>query len=46
MVRARILIVEDESQLRGLLRLYLERAGYAVTDEGDGKDALADFAAY
>jgi DNA-binding response OmpR family regulator len=45
MVRARILIVEDEPQLRGLLRLYLERAGYAVTDAGDGTSALAAFAA-
>jgi DNA-binding response OmpR family regulator len=45
MVRARILIVEDEPQLRGLLRMYLERAGYAVTDVGDGAAALAGFAA-
>ena len=42
---ARILIIEDEAQLRGLLRLYLERAGYAVTDVGDGASALAAFAA-
>lgn len=45
MGRARILIVEDEPQLRGLLRLYLERAGYAVTDTSDGAAALAAFAA-
>ena len=45
MVRARILIVEDEPQLRGLLRLYLERAGYAVTDAGEGAAALEAFAA-
>jgi DNA-binding response OmpR family regulator len=45
MGRARILIVEDEPQLRGLLRLYLERAGYAVSDAGDGAAALAAFAA-
>jgi DNA-binding response OmpR family regulator len=45
MVRARILIVEDEPQLRALLRLYLERAGYAVADAGDGVTALAAFAA-
>jgi DNA-binding response OmpR family regulator len=43
--RPRILIVEDEPQLRGLLRLYLERAGYAVTDAGDGAAALATFKA-
>jgi two-component system phosphate regulon response regulator OmpR len=46
MLRARILIVEDEPQLRGLLRLYLERAGYAVTDAGDGAAAVAAFAAH
>jgi DNA-binding response OmpR family regulator len=45
MASARILIVEDEPQLRGLLRLYLERAGYAVSDAGDGAAALAAFAA-
>jgi DNA-binding response OmpR family regulator len=45
MVRPRILIVEDEPQLRGLLRLYLERAGYEVADAGDGDTALAAFAA-
>jgi DNA-binding response OmpR family regulator len=45
MTRARILIVEDEPQLRGLLRLYLERAGYAVDDAGDGEAALAAFMA-
>jgi DNA-binding response OmpR family regulator len=45
MVRPRILIVEDEPQLRGLLRLYLERAGYNVADAGDGDTALAAFAA-
>ena len=45
MASARILIVEDEPQLRGLLRLYLERAGYAVSDAGDGAAALAAFTA-
>ena len=41
--QARILIVEDEPQLRALLRLYLEREGYRVTDAGDGAAALAAF---
>jgi len=40
---ARILVVEDEPQLRGLLRLYLEREGHRVTDAGDGPTALAAF---
>ena len=45
MAGARILIVEDEPQLRALLRLYLEREGHAVTDAGDGRSALAAFQA-
>lgn len=42
-MRARILVVEDEPQLRALLRLYLERDGHRVTDVGDGRSALAAF---
>jgi DNA-binding response OmpR family regulator len=42
-VKARILVVEDEPQLRGLLRLYLEREGHRVTDAGDGPSALAAY---
>jgi DNA-binding response OmpR family regulator len=41
--RARILVVEDEPQLRSLLRLYLEREGYQVIDAGDGPAALAAY---
>jgi len=40
---ARILVVEDEPQLRALLRLYLEREGHQVTDAGDGPSALAAY---
>ncbi len=43
MIPARILIVEDEPQLRGLLRLYLERDGHRVTEAGDGRAALEAF---
>jgi DNA-binding response OmpR family regulator len=43
MTPARILIVEDEPQLRGLLRLYLERDGHRVTEAGDGRSALEAF---
>jgi DNA-binding response OmpR family regulator len=42
-MQARILVVEDEPQLRNLLRLYLERAGYRVTDAGDGPTGLAAY---
>jgi len=40
---ARVLVVEDEPRLRGLLRLYLEREGHRVTEAGDGRSALAAF---
>ena len=43
---ARILVVEDEPQLRNLLRLYLERDGHRVTDAGDGPTALAAYDAH
>ena len=42
-MKARILVVEDEPQLRALLRLYPEREGHIVTDAGDGPAALAAF---
>jgi DNA-binding response OmpR family regulator len=42
-MKARILVVEDEPQLRSLLRLYLEREGHDVTDAGDGPTALAAY---
>jgi DNA-binding response OmpR family regulator len=40
---ARVLVVDDEHALRRLLRLYLEREGYAVLEAGDGLDALSTF---
>ena len=40
---ARILVVEDEPQLRAILRLYLEREGHQVSEAGDGPTALAAF---
>ena len=38
--KQRILVVEDDPKTAGLLRLYLEHAGYAVTTAGDGAEAL------
>lgn len=38
---ARILVVDDEHALRRLLRLYLEREGYAVQEAADGLTALS-----
>mgnify|MGYP000868789102 CR=1 FL=1 len=36
-----ILIVDDSSSLRTVVKMALERAGYAVLEAGDGKAALA-----
>jgi two-component system chemotaxis response regulator CheY len=36
-----ILIVDDSTSLRGLLKLALVNAGYAVIEAGDGKQGLA-----
>jgi DNA-binding response OmpR family regulator len=38
---ARILVAEDEAALRGVLVLYLTRAGYEVVEASDGVQALA-----
>ena len=36
----RILIADDEPEIRSLLRLYLENEGYEVEEAGNGKEAL------
>jgi DNA-binding response OmpR family regulator len=38
--KPRILVVEDDSKTAGLVRLYLEHAGYAVRVAPDGREAL------
>jgi len=35
-----ILVVDDEPKIAGIVRDYLERAGYRVTIAGDGPDAV------
>jgi CheY-like chemotaxis protein len=35
-----ILVVEDDLDVRALLRMFLERAGYAVVTADDGEDGL------
>lgn len=39
-MKRRILVVDDESQIRDLLRESLTRAGYEVMDASDGKQAI------
>jgi DNA-binding response OmpR family regulator len=42
MAEQRILVVDDDSDIRGLLRELLERRGFAVTEAADGKRALQE----
>ncbi len=37
---ARILVIDDEDQMRGMLRQALERAGYEVEEARDGREGL------
>jgi len=41
---ARVLIIDDEPQMRRVLREALERAGYTVDEANDGLHALVRFA--
>jgi DNA-binding response OmpR family regulator len=38
----RILVVDDDADIRGLVRELLERRGFAVTEAADGKQALQE----
>ncbi|WAH39076.1 response regulator transcription factor [Alicyclobacillus dauci] len=40
MPQPRILIVDDEERIRRLVRMYLERSGFDVTEAEDGKEAV------
>jgi DNA-binding response OmpR family regulator len=43
MMTATVLLVEDERQLRDLVRSYLERAGFMVLSTGSGAEAITMF---
>ena len=40
MAGSRILVVDDDADIRGLLRTLLERAGHDVSDASDGREGL------
>ena len=40
---ARILIIDDETQIRSMLRLMLERVGYEVIEAADGMEGLRQY---
>jgi DNA-binding response OmpR family regulator len=40
---SRVLVVDDEADIRGLLRDLLERAGHSVTEAADGRDGVRLF---
>ena len=41
---AHILVIDDEVQIRDVLRTVLERVGYDVTEAGDGNEGLQIYA--
>ena len=43
MDKLKILVVDDESRMRTLVRDFLEREGYAVLEAGDGMEAMDIF---
>lgn len=43
MNKVKILVVDDESRMRKLVRDFLEREGYTVLEAGDGMDAMRIF---
>ncbi|ETT72190.1 response regulator with CheY-like receiver domain and winged-helix DNA-binding domain [Paenibacillus sp. FSL R7-277] len=45
MMNQTILIVDDEKEIRELLRLYVEKDGYTVIQAGNGREALKQAAA-
>ncbi len=40
---ARILIIDDETQIRSMLRLMLERVGYEVFEAADGMEGIRQY---
>jgi putative two-component system response regulator len=45
MIRARILVVDDEAPNRGLVRKVLEPMGYEIAEAADGEEAVAEISA-
>ena len=43
MEQIKILVVDDESRMRKLVRDFLEREGYQVLEAGDGMEAMEIF---
>ena len=43
MERLKVLVVDDESRMRKLVRDFLTKAGYDVLEAGDGEEALDIF---
>ena len=40
---AKILVVDDEERMRGLIRDFLQREKYTVIEAGNGEEALQKF---
>jgi len=40
---ARILVIDDDTLMRDLIRIYLEQDGFEVVEAGDGQDGLSRY---
>ncbi len=39
----RVLVIDDDSLMRDLIRIYLEQEGFEVVEAGDGQDGLSRY---
>ena len=42
-MKARVLVVDDEKDIRELIKFYLNKEGFEVLEAGDGEEALEIF---
>ena len=42
-MKPKVLVVDDEQDIRELLKFYLNKEGYEVLEAGDGEEALNIF---
>ncbi|MEZ4526783.1 MAG: response regulator [Desulfobacterales bacterium] len=40
---ARILVIDDDKEIRNMLKTLLERAGHEITEAADGRDGIEKF---
>jgi CheY-like chemotaxis protein len=40
---AKILVIDDDPALRGMLKLILEKGGYSVSEAGNGREGVSRY---